>query len=211
MGPLNRILILFAHPALEKSRLNSLFLKAVKDLSAVTLQDLYEQYPNFHINVAQEKALLMSHDIIVFQHPIYWYSCPSILKEWQDLVLEYGFAYGKGGTALQGKKFLSAVTTGGGSTAYSLDGLNRFTLRQFLLPFEQTAYLCGMDYLPPYVTFGTHQMLDSTLLQAQAQSYRQVITALRDNRVDWDNLRQRAYFNEDLTQVIYGEAVETNA
>jgi glutathione-regulated potassium-efflux system ancillary protein KefG len=56
-------------------------------------------------------------------------------------VLEYGFAYGEGGTTLRGKKFLSAITMGGGEKAYSRDGYNRYTIRELLVPFEQTARL----------------------------------------------------------------------
>ena len=93
-----RVLILFAHPALQKSRVNRRLVAAVQNLENVTINDLYEEYPDFSIDVKREQALLESHDIIIFQHPLYWYSCPALLKEWQDLVLEYGFAYGAQGT-----------------------------------------------------------------------------------------------------------------
>ena len=64
-------------------------------MEGVRLHDLYEAYPDFLIDVEAEQALLLEHDVIVFQHPVYWYSSPAILKEWQDLVLEHGFAYGR--------------------------------------------------------------------------------------------------------------------
>jgi Flavodoxin-like fold len=67
------------------------------------------KYPDFHINVAREQELLTLHDVIVFQHPLYWYSYPAILKEWQDLVLESGFAFGHMGTRLAGKLLLHAI------------------------------------------------------------------------------------------------------
>src|SRR6516225_10847445 len=102
----SRVLILFAHPALHKSRVNRRLIESVRGLDNVTINDLYEEYPTFDINVGREQELLLAHDVIVFQHPMYWYSSPAILKEWEDLVLEYGFAYGTGGTKLQGKLFL---------------------------------------------------------------------------------------------------------
>jgi hypothetical protein len=91
----SRVLILFAHPALEKSRVNRRLIAAVQDLENVTINDLYEQYPDFYIHVKREQELLLSHDVIVFQHPFYWYSCPALVKQWEDLVLQYGFAYGE--------------------------------------------------------------------------------------------------------------------
>ena len=101
-----RVLILFAHPAPHKSSINRYLIASVQGLNNVTINDLYEEYPTFDINVQREQELLLAHDIIVFQHPFYWYSSPAILKEWEDLVLEYGFAYGTGGTKLHGKLFL---------------------------------------------------------------------------------------------------------
>lgn len=208
MGNLNQILILFAHPALEKSRVNRHLIQAVRNLDAITVHDLYEVYPDFHIDVKFEQNLLLEHDIIVFHHPFYWYSSPAILKEWQDLVLEYGFAYGEQGTALQGKKFLSAITTGGGEEAYCQQGYNHFTMRELLVPFEQTANLCGMEYLPPFVIQGTHKLREQHQIVHHAQNYRKALIALRNNTVNWDQLKQFKHLNQSLEQMIETERLE---
>ena len=122
MNGSRKVLILFAHPALQRSRVNARLVRAVQDLPGVTVNDLYERYPDFLIDVPREQDLLVEHDVVVFQHPMYWYSSPALLKEWQDLVLEYGFAYGAGGTALEGKILLNAVTCGARQEVYSRDG-----------------------------------------------------------------------------------------
>ncbi|TCZ53144.1 glutathione-regulated potassium-efflux system oxidoreductase KefF [Roseicella aquatilis] len=174
-----RILVLFAHPAYRRSRANAALRDVARQVEGVTLHDLYDAYPDFLIDVEQEQALLLRHDVIVFQHPIYWYSCPAILKEWQDLVLEHGFAYGHAGTALAGKSMLSAVTAGGTETAYGPEGLNRHGLADFLRPFEATARLCRMRWLEPFFVHGTH-LLDADALARQAAAYRRRLEALRD-------------------------------
>lgn len=197
----NRILILFAHPALEKSRVNRQLVKAIRGIDAVTIHDLYEHYPNFHINVKAEQELLLAHDIIVFQHPFYWYSSPAILKEWQDLVLEYGFAYGHHGIALRGKKFLSAITTGGSEQAYCRKGYNHFSIRELLTPFEQTARLCGMQYLPPFVIYDTPHLYETQQVSKYVESYRTAIALLRDNLIDWDQLQSHKHLNYYLDHV----------
>ena len=69
----------------------------------ITFHDLYEKYPDFNIDVENEKRLLADHQIIIWHHPFYWYSAPPLLKQWIDLVLEFGWAYGPGGNALEGK------------------------------------------------------------------------------------------------------------
>jgi len=197
----NRILVLFAHPALEKSRVNRQLIRSIQGMESVTIHDLYEHYPNFHINVRVEQELLLAHDIIVFQHPFYWYSSPAILKEWQDLVLEHDFAYGHNGTALRGKKWLSAITTGGTQEAYCRKGHNYFTIRELLAPFEQTAHLCGMEYLPPFVVHGTHQLQEAHQITPYVESYHQAIAMFRDNTFDWQTLLQHKHLNHYLEHV----------
>jgi glutathione-regulated potassium-efflux system ancillary protein KefG len=166
-----RVLILFAHPALHKSRVNRHLIAAVRDLPGVKLHDLYEEYPDLFIDVDREQRLLTEHDVIVWHHPFYWYSCPALLKEWLDLVLEYGFAYGDTGTALRGKQALTVITTGGPQDSYRSDGFNQYTIEQLLAPFAQTARLCGMEYLPPHVIHGTHRLSKAEVAQC-TEDYR---------------------------------------
>ena len=100
---MKKILVLFSHPKYEKSRVNSTLIEHIKDKKNVTFHDLYEQYPDFHIDVSKEKQLLEQHDIIIWHHPFYWYSCPPLMKQWIDMVLEFNWAYGPEGKALQNK------------------------------------------------------------------------------------------------------------
>ena len=181
-----RVLVLFAHPAFEKSRINRRLLEAIDDLDDVTIHDLYEAYPDFQVDVSAEQQRLLAHDVIVLQHPFYWYSAPSLVKEWLDLVLEHGFAYGSRGTALSGKVMLNATTTGGPAEAYRQDGRNRFTMRQLLAPFDQTAFLCRMRYLAPFVVHGTHRIDTADAMRPAQRQYRALLTDLRDGRVDLD-------------------------
>lgn len=197
---MKKILILFAHPALEKSRVNKVLIQEVRDLPGVTFRDMYELYPDFAIDIEEEQNLLEGHDILVLQHPFFWYSTPSLLKEWQDLVLEHGWAYGSQGNALRGKTLLSAITTGGREEAYREGGYNRFTMRHLLAPIEQTAFLCGMEYLPPFVVHGTHGMKPD-VIRSHAKDYRLVIEALRDEGLDLARSRGWPQLNKDLGQL----------
>jgi glutathione-regulated potassium-efflux system ancillary protein KefG len=194
----NRVLILFAHPAFQKSRVNRRLIAAVRNMENVTINDLYEEYPDFFVNIKREQELLLSHDIIIFQHPLYWYSCPALLKEWQDLVLQYGFAYGTHGTKLCGKWVLTAITTGGPLSAYQRDGYNYFTIRELLRPFEQTVRLCGMVYLPPFVLSGTLAVKNEAEFVEFATLYRRAIESLRDGRFEVSDFTEVSHLNEIL-------------
>jgi len=190
-----RILILFAHPAFEKSRVHKSLVKHVPRGDGITFHDLYEAYPDYDIDVDREQALLLNHDIIIFQHPFYWYSCPAIMKQWLDLVLEHGWAYGRGGTQLAGKYVLNAITAGGREEVYQESGYNRFTIRQLLAPFDQTAHLCKMIYLPPFVVHDTHRM-DAASIERFGEQYQQMLIALKDNNVTLASADQGKYINE---------------
>ncbi|SFW40182.1 glutathione-regulated potassium-efflux system oxidoreductase KefF [Chitinophaga sancti] len=176
---MSRILILFAHPAFEKSRVHYQLLATIRGMQGVTVHDLYETYPDLNIDVRQEQGLLLQHDIILFQHPLYWYSAPAMIKQWQDLVLEHGWAYGRTGTALRGKRITNVISAGTKEDAYQPDGWHQHPLTDFLLPYKQTATLCNMQYLAPFVVYGTHQ-LDATSISEQAISYKQFLETLRD-------------------------------
>lgn len=198
---MNRILVLFAHPALQTSRVNIALVSAIKGLPGITFHDLYEEYPEFDIDVQKEQQLLLKHDVIIFHHPFYWYSTPAILKQWQDLVLEHGWAYGSEGRALNGKKFMNVLSTGGREIAYQQDGYNRATIRELLAPIEQTANLCGMTFLPPFVVHGTHQM-GPEQIEKFAQEYRSVLTALRDDRIDFNQVDKYPRINSQLDKIM---------
>jgi len=197
------VLVLFAHPALRRSQVNKHLLAAVEGLVGVEVNDLYQRYPDFDIDVAREQRLLLDHHVVVLQHPFYWYSTPAILKEWQDLVLEHGWAYGHNGRALEGKALMNVVTTGGPEAAYREDGVNRFTMRQLLAPIEQTARLCGMTYLPPFVVHGTHALTRDGI-DREAADYRRTLEALRDGRVPPGRTEGLQRINADLDALLGG-------
>lgn len=191
----NKILILFAHPLFEKSNANNALVSYIPDSPNITFHDLYQEYPEFDIDMKREQELLMLHDIIIWHHPMYWYSCPPLLKQWIDIVLEHGWAYGKEGFALKGKLLLQAITTGGRKENYSPLGKDRFTIPQLLEPFCQTAKVCNMTYLPPFVVHGTHSM-DETGYEKYAKLYGQVLEYLENKDLNVKEIAEHHYFND---------------
>ena len=143
----------------------------------MALHDLYEIYPDYLIDVEAEQARLIAHPVICLQFPLLWYSVPALLKEWLDLVWLHGFAYGEGGRALAGKALLVATTTGGHASAYGPGGNHRYDIAELLRPLEQTARLCGMRWLDPYVVHGA-AVRDASTLAHTAESYRARLASL---------------------------------
>ncbi|HEX5001507.1 MAG TPA: NAD(P)H-dependent oxidoreductase [Bacteroidia bacterium] len=198
-----KVLILFAHPLYEKSRVHTALVRAIPRIPEVTFHDLYEFYPDFNINIEHEQQLLLQHDIIIWQHPFYWYSVPPMLKQWIDMVLEYGWAYGRGGTKLQDKWVMNVLSAGGPYEAYAADARNRFTVREFLAPLEQTVRLCHMHFLPPFVVHGTHK-ITTDLIDNQAHRYRNLIEHLVAGTALLDDYQGMEYINQNTKTVTDG-------
>jgi glutathione-regulated potassium-efflux system ancillary protein KefG len=196
----NKILILFAHPLFEKSFVNQELVRHIPISNHITFHDLYEEYPEFDIDVKREQALLEKHDIIVWHHPMYWYSCPPLLKQWIDMVLEYDWAYGKNGNALQGKSIFQVITTGGAKENYCATGKDRFTIPELLEPFNQTAKVCKMNYLPPFVVHGTHKMNEKEAFN-YGKTYAELLLFLTKNEINTIEINQHFYINEWFTKL----------
>ncbi|MCZ6675455.1 MAG: NAD(P)H-dependent oxidoreductase [Verrucomicrobia bacterium] len=171
---MEKTLILFTHPALEKSKVHRALKEGVENLEGVTFHDLYEEYPDFYIDVQREQALLLEHSKIIWQHPLYWYSVPALMKEWIDVVLQHGWAYGSDGTVLEGKTVKSVISTGGSEKAYCPQGHNYYPVEEFLRPLERTAVLCRMEYLEPMIFYGAFQ-LDGDALSSAVDRYRKYL------------------------------------
>ena len=193
-APVPQVLVLLAHPALEQSRINQRLLRAVADLGGtdasatrIRVRDLYALYPDYLIDVQAERSLLAAAQLVVWQHPIHWYGMPPLMKLWLDEVLGFGWAYGPGGHALAGKHLWLVASTGSREEAYHPSGHNRYFFDAFLPPYEQTATLCGMRFLPPLLLHGAHRV-DDPALDAHAALYAQRLAS----HPDWPELADLA-------------------
>ncbi len=165
------ILLLYAHPHPDRSEANRILLDAVRDLPGLALHSLYDRYPDFSIDAAAERAAIEAAKLVIWQHPLYWYSVPALLKLWFESVLVRGWAYGDGGSALAGKDCLWVTTTGADADAYGPGGKHAHGFSDFVPHVEQTARFCGMNWLPPIVLHGAHRH-GRDWLRTQGQAYR---------------------------------------
>jgi glutathione-regulated potassium-efflux system ancillary protein KefF len=165
------ILLIYAHPYPDRSRANRALIQAVRDLEGVHVRSLYDRYPDFDIDVAAEQTELSRHDVVVWQHPMYWYSVPGLLKHWFDQVLARGWAYGAGGEALVGKRCLWVTTTGGDEEAFRSSGMHGHPFAAFVPAIEQTARFCGMRWQEPLVVHAAQRLAPEALTEV-ANEYR---------------------------------------
>ena len=186
-----KLIVYYAHPGHQHSHVNRYMAGAAAAVAGITFVDLYRDYPRFDINVDAEQQRLLDHDVMLFEFPLFWYSTPSIIKEWQDLVLEHGFAYGADGDKLAGKRMMLVVTAAGPEDAYSAGGYQHYPLRDFLRPLEQTARLCSMKFAAPYVLYASLRAPSTGAVEQHVAGYQRLLEAIRDDRYDWDVAEHR--------------------
>ncbi len=181
------ILVIAAHPELSESRVTRQLLRrlAALDPTRVAVHDLYARYPDYFIDVAAEQKALVEARLVVWLHPIHWYSMPPMMKLWLDDVFAFGWAYGPGGEALRGRDLWLVASTGGPEEAYRPDGYNRYFFDAFLHPYEQSAALVGMRWLPPLVLHGAHRISD-----AEVQAHSEVFIERLLQWPDWPEIAE---------------------
>jgi len=142
-----RTLVIVTHPNIHTSIINKRWLAALRlhpDLA--TVNELYARYPNQNIDVRVEQALLLAHDNIILQFPLYWFSTPPLLKKWLDEVLLQGFAYGsqQSERRLAGKRIGLAISAGIKEIDFHPGGRYAHTLDEFVVPLHSTIeHRCG--------------------------------------------------------------------
>lgn len=199
-----RVIVYYAHPGQRFSHANKTMAAAARALEGIDFADLYAEYPRHDIDVEREQQRLLSHDVILFQFPLYWYSTPSLLKEWQDLVLQHGFAYGHDGDKLAGKSLMLAITTGGSLEAYTPKGYQHYPLRTFLTPLEQTARLCKMAFPAPYVLHSALQAEEADETPRHVAGYVELLSAIRDDQYDFSAADSREIVTCDDLPILQG-------
>ena len=143
-------LIIFAHTFWKDSKVNRALLEELKDNKNVNIHNLSVIYPDGKINsVKSEVALLKEADNIIFQFPLFWFSMPSLLKEWQDFVLS-DILHGSDNKILENKTFKIITTAGGEKSFY--DTLD-FKMEEILSPINISFKHLGLKIKEPFCIY----------------------------------------------------------
>ena len=139
-------LIIVSHPTLGDSNAQR-FLWESLPAEGVTWHHLESVYPDGQIDQEAEQQQLLQYDRVIFQFPFYWYSSPALLKQWQDVVLTDGFAYGTEGGRLSGTELGLVLALGVNEREYQAGGREGFTISELTRPYQAMATKCGMVFL----------------------------------------------------------------
>jgi glutathione-regulated potassium-efflux system ancillary protein KefF len=171
------VLVLYAHPGPRISRVNRRLAQAAAQIDGVWVNDLYETYPDFFIDVARERKLVAGAHTVVLVYPTEWYACPALLKEWFDVVL--GDAWQRDRFSVDGgpRRCWLATTTGAAAADFAPGRRHGRPFDDYLAPLQQTAQVCGMDWLEPLVLHAAHEV-DGAAVDAHVERFAARLRAL---------------------------------
>lgn len=167
-----KALVIYSHTYPETSVAGKAILEVLEVTPGFEVRNVDALYPDLNkIDIAAEQQALLEADVIIFQHPVFWYSGTSALKRWMDEVLQFGFAYGDGGDKLQGKKFIHSFTVGSEAAAYVGE-----LERAICTPIRATANYCGMEYLRAFPLYGQYPPTNPNVVQ-EAKAHAEELVA----------------------------------
>ena len=167
--------LVLAHPDLAASRANRALLAGLNDLSGLEVAELYALYPHGKIDFAVERARVLRADRLLLQFPLYWYSVPSLLKQWMDAVLTPLFYLEPDiAASTAGLPVLAATTTGGPSASYQPGSAAGMTIDELFAPLRATARRCDWLWQAPFALHDVRNLDDAALAQA-GEDYRSAV------------------------------------
>lgn len=162
-----KTLIIVAHPEVDNSPTQQFLQASLPKLTnaddQVIWHDLTAVLAASNWQRDAELTLLKQAQRIIWQFPLYWYSAPAILKQWQEAVFtgevsQYEF--------LAGKELGLVVSLGEKLANYQAGAREQFTISEILRPDQAFAQKLGWHYLTPliieqfgYLTEGAKQKL----------------------------------------------------
>lgn len=185
-----KTLVLVAHPHLaDGSRVNARWARELREHpESIEVRDLAAEIAanDGIIDADAWHEVLDAHDTIVFQFPVYWYSCPPVLRAWEDEVYTFGWSHGgervlpgEPGRKMAGKKIAYAVSAGDAEEHYDEAGPVDFGMAQVLAPFHATANYLDATYVDaPWTLFGAEVDLSDEELDRNAEGYAEWVLSL---------------------------------
>ena len=147
---MTKTLIIISHPDVTQSSSQQFLLASIKGEELIQirhLESILAEQENNHFDKRIERACLQDADRIIFQFPLYWYQCPSVMKQWMDEVLTLNLSQ------KAKKEFGIVVTVGAKQDRYTAGGSVGFGIEELLRPYQALANQLGWNYQTPFVVY----------------------------------------------------------
>ena len=148
---MTKTLIIMSHPDVTQSTSQQFLLAAIKGEEQIQIRHLeliLAERENNHFDKRIERACLQEADRIILQFPLYWYQCPSVMKQWMDEVLMLNLP-----PKDKEKELGIVVTVGAKKDRYTAGGSVGFGIEELLRPYQALANQLGWKYQTPFVIY----------------------------------------------------------
>ena len=176
---------------------------AIRDLDGVTVHDLYEAYPTSTSTCSASSSCCSSTTSSSSSTRSTGTARPRSSRSGRTSCSSTAGPTAPGGTrAARQDHAATRSPPAAPSRRTSKGGYNRFTMRELLAPCDQTAHLCGMRFLAPFVVHAAPPLGRRRTSRRGRASYRRLIEALRDGRLDLESRRASPRTSHDLDALI---------
>jgi len=160
---LKNTLVLFAHPYFEHSTTNVRLLECYDDLDSITFRDLYQDYPDFHIQPFRERKRIVEYDRIIFHFPIIWFGLPPLLKLWIDEVFDMRWISESGINILSGKDALIITSVGGRESNYTQEGKYGTGVEELLSGLKVSLHVNNINLKKIHIIYNADNLNETEL------------------------------------------------
>jgi putative NADPH-quinone reductase len=160
---LKKTLVLFAHPYFEHSTTNVRLLECYEPMQNVTFRDLYEDYPDFHIQAFRERKRIVDYDRIIFHFPIIWFGLPPLLKLWIDEVFDMRWIAEGQHNILSGKDAVIVTSVGGSESNYTREGKYKTTAEELLTGLCVSLDINNIDLKNTHIIYNADNLEEEQL------------------------------------------------
>jgi len=164
------VVVLLAHPDIKKSKANAALSAAAAEVEGVQVINIYD-YP---VRPETYRECITNAKAIVYEFPVYWMSAPHLLKQWTDEVFMQFTVDG----IIKGKHLMVVATTGSEESAYQHGGRNKYTMEEYLRPYEGQANHAEMVWEKPLVVYGQNVEGAQERLQKGCEEYKKRLEEL---------------------------------
>lgn len=160
---LKKTLVLFAHPYFEHSTTNVRLLECYENIPNVTFRDLYEDYPDFHIQAFRERKRIVEFERIIFHFPIIWFGLPPLLKLWIDEVFDMRWISEGQLNILSGKDALIITSVGGSEGNYSKEGKYKTSAESLLIGLQVSLDINNIELKKTHIIYNADNLDEEQL------------------------------------------------
>jgi len=138
-------------------------LECYDDLDNITFRDLYQDYPDFHIQPFRERKRIVEYDRIIFHFPIIWFGLPPLLKLWIDEVFDMRWISESGINILSGKDALIITSVGGRESNYTQEGKYGTGVEELLSGLKVSLHVNNINLKKIHIIYNADNLNETEL------------------------------------------------